>query len=351
MDIRKECVEFISNLQSVNSLMIRLLARDVSFPELCKAVDFYNTYKDCVAFEAIALNLTFEDRIELKSKVFSSILSEVFRYSLLYKKHEDELSNFYSSDLFNNDIASRIFETERLIEKSSEIGLQISKMIRNRMNDMDECDGNLVIYRIKGREIEELQIEHRALIENLNERYKSYFDDLKLQENYEVKIFYLLYYFMLSLELIVHKYAPSDVWEEHLEKVKKANLHKDNKSEAGIEEPAYFDMTLVSKIYNICNNEQFEDISEIDFYKSINNPSIIATNLKIKKAETARVCYLIHLLSEKLVEPLRTIWRDTLLEKLEISTSYYKSKYRNAVSGDASIKSSTFAKEIFDILK
>ena len=54
MDIRKECVEFISNLQSVNSLMIRLLARDVSFPELCKAVDFYNTYKDCVAFEAIA---------------------------------------------------------------------------------------------------------------------------------------------------------------------------------------------------------------------------------------------------------------------------------------------------------
>lgn len=348
MKSKSECIDFISNLQSINTLLMRFLTDEVSFSELCKAVDFYNANKDCMAFEAIALDLTFEYDDDLKSKIFSSILSEIFRYSAFYETHKDQLSGFYPSDLFNNDIVARINETQILITKSSEIGIQISGMFKTQS---DDCDDNIILHKIKERKLHDLLTEHCALTEKLNGKYQRYFEDLKLQDVYDVKIFYLLYYFMVSLELIVHKYAHKDISAEHLAKVKRFELYENNSDETYTDTPVYFDMNIVSQIYNICKNEQFEDISEIDFYISINNPSNIATNFKIRKAEMARVCYLIHLLSEKLIEPLRTVWRETILEKLEISTSYYKSKYRNAVSSDASIKSSTFASDISVIFK
>ncbi|MFR9535055.1 MAG: hypothetical protein SNG49_09570, partial [Rikenellaceae bacterium] len=163
--------------------------------------------------------------------------------------------------------------------------------------------------------------------------------DLKLQDIYDVKIFYLLNIFMVSIELIASKYAPKDIFAQHVNRVKESQSDR----ETEMNEPALFDMNTISSAYNICNNEQFEEISELDFYHEINNPSNGSQQLKIKKSETMRVCYLIHLLSERLEEPLRTQWREQILEKLEISPSYYKSKYRNAVSGDASVRSSAFA--------
>lgn len=336
MDLRKECVEFVSNLHSVNALLLRMLTSDVSFSELCKAVDFYNTYKDCMAFEAISLNLTFEDNDDLKSTIFSSILREVFIYSDIYKKNEERLSEFYPSDLLNNEIVARIHKTEGLIAKSSEIGEQITAILQT---DIDDEDDHFIMHRIKEKQVRDLQIQHRALIEELNRRYEGYFEDLKLQDIYDVKIFYLLNTLMVSIELVLSKYAPKDLFAKHVDRMKRAQSDRDT----GMEEPALFDMNTISSAYNICNNEQFEEISELDFYHEINNPSNGSQQLKIKKSETMRVCYLIHLLSERLEEPLRTQWREQILEKLEISPSYYKSKYRNAVSGDASVRSSAFA--------
>ncbi|MFR9542937.1 MAG: hypothetical protein SNH27_12875 [Rikenellaceae bacterium] len=336
MDLRKECVEFVSNLHSVNTLLLRLLTSDVSFSELCKAIDFYNANKDCIAFEAISLNLTFEDNDDLKLTIFSSILREIFIYSDLYKKTEERLSEFYPSDLFNNDIAVRIHKTEGLIAKSSEIGRQITTILQS---DIADDDDSFILHRIKETELRDLQIQHRALIEELNGRYESYFEDVKLHDIYDVKIFYLLNILMVSIELVVSKYAPKELFEKHLKRVRKAQLER----ETGMDEPALFDMNIISSAYNICNNEQFEEISELDFYHEINNPSKGQQKLKIRKSEMMRVCYLIHLLSERLEEPLRTQWREQILGKLEISTSYYKSKYRNAVSGDASVRSSAFA--------
>lgn len=344
MNIRKESIDFISNLHSVNSLLLRILTSNVAFSELCKAVDFYNANKDCVAFETLALNLTFEDNNELKSTIFSSILSEVFRYRDVYKRNEDMLSKFYPSDIWSNDIVARIHETEDLIKKTSVIGSQISTMIRS---SFDDCEESIIIHKIKDKKLRELQTEHCLLIKKLNERYDSYFEDLELQEVYEVKVFYLIYYLMLSLELVASKYAPKEVFEQHLGRVERIGFEQGT----GAGEPVHFDMTLISAIYNICNKEQFEEISEIEFYKSINNPTNCSPNFKIKKTETMRVCYLIHLLSERLNEPLRSQWRGQILEKLEISASYYKSKYRNAVSSDASIRSVTFANDMRNIFK
>ncbi len=336
MDLRKECIDFVSNLHSVNALLLRLLTSDVSFSELCKAVDFYNANKDCIAFEAISLNLTFEDNDALKSTIFSSILREVFIYTDIYKKNEEKLSEFYPSDLFGNEIIARIHKTEELIAKSSEIGRQITAILQTDITDEDD---SFILHRIKKKKVGDLQAQHRALIEELNGRYENYFEDLKLQDIYDVKIFYLLNILMVSIELIVSKYAPEDVFTQHLDSMKEAQ----SDGETYTNEPALFDMNIISSAYNICNNEQFEEISELDFYHEINNPSNGLQKLKIKKSETMRVCYLIHLLSERLDEPLRTQWREQILEKLGISTSYYKSKYRNAVSGDASVRSSAFA--------
>ncbi|CDN30766.1 hypothetical protein BN938_0661 [Mucinivorans hirudinis] len=111
----------------------------------------------------------------------------------------------------------------------------------------------------------------------------------------------------------------------------------------------YFDMGLVSAIHKLCNDQQFEAISELDLYATLNNQATSSV-LKIKSGEKTRMCYLIHSLSEKIKGADKAVWRVEMLRKLEISESYYSSKYREPVSDIPSQKSMQFAKELKSIL-
>lgn len=53
-------------------------------------------------------------------------------------------------------------------------------------------------------------------------------------------------------------------------------------------------MRLLSAIYEKCNGEQFEAVSELDFYANMNLQPYEG-RLKIRPREKARVCYLISL--------------------------------------------------------
>ena len=114
--------------------------------------------------------------------------------------------------------------------------------------------------------------------------------------------------------------------------------------------PAYFPMRLLSAIYEKCNGEQFETVSELDFYANLNLQPYEG-RLKIRPREKARVCYLIFLMGETLPKPDREKWKEGIMNLLGIEDTYYKSKYKEPVSDFPSDSNQEFAKEMRSIFR
>jgi hypothetical protein len=113
---------------------------------------------------------------------------------------------------------------------------------------------------------------------------------------------------------------------------------------------SYFDMKLVSMIHAECNNIQFENLSEIDFYAILNLQPTKA-KLFIKSGEKTRVCFLIHKLYEHLKTNDRKEWRTNILKFTGIDEKHYNSKYKEPESEIPSRKSESFAERINKIFK
>lgn len=113
---------------------------------------------------------------------------------------------------------------------------------------------------------------------------------------------------------------------------------------------AYFPMRLLSSIYEKCNGEQFETVSELDFYANLNLQPCEG-RLKIRPREKARVCYLIFLMSETLPKPDREKWKEDIMNLLGIDDAYYKSKYKEPVSDFPSDSNREFAKEMRSVFR
>lgn len=96
---------------------------------------------------------------------------------------------------------------------------------------------------------------------------------------------------------ILAKYIPvAKDKPEELTKPSEPDMQEEAPKE---EQHEYFDMELLSHVYTTCVGEQFENISEYDFYACMNlHPG--KCKLKIKTREKIRVCYLIFLMGERL---------------------------------------------------
>ena len=114
----------------------------------------------------------------------------------------------------------------------------------------------------------------------------------------------------------------------------------------------YFPMRLLSAIYEKCNGEQFEAVSELDFYASMNLQPCEG-RLKTRPREKARVCYLIFLMGETLPKPDREKWKEDIMNLLGIDDAYYKSKYKAPVPRTdlASDSNQEFAREMRSIFR
>lgn len=345
MDIKKEVIEFVSELQAINALVSRVAKERIDFEEYRKIIDFYSENKDCRKFESMILNLAFNENIEFKEKIFVSISNEAYRFIIFYSDNIERLNKFRAYNTINYYIPKHIIEVEDQIKQTSLLGLELHKMIKEfpPLKDDPKREGF-------DRKLDNLRKQHIKATSHLNELYKTYMEYLDLEWVYDAEIMDGIKEMMITLNNILGKYVTRDIPNaaKQIEyyNTNINNLH--NKTE--VNKSSMFNMGLISSIYNICRGEQFEDISELDFFNEINNPTS-SILLKVKKAETMRVCYLIYLLSETLSEPQRSEWRNAILDKLEISASYYKSKYRNAVSSDASTRSSTFANEMRIVFK
>ena len=143
-----------------------------------------------------------------------------------------------------------------------------------------------------------------------------------------------------------------DILKKYIPDGKQENKSSEpiSQQETTEEQQEYFSMKLLSLIHEVCEGEQFEEISAPDFYANMNlHPC--NCKLKIKPREKIRVCYLIFLMSEKLSKQDRDKWKDRILKLLDIDDSYYKSKYKEPVSDFPSDSNQNFAKEMEHIFR
>lgn len=140
------------------------------------------------------------------------------------------------------------------------------------------------------------------------------------------------------------------ILEKYLTDQKKKEGEEKEAVTAQTTPPTYFPMKLLSAVYEKCNGEQFEAISELDFYANMNLQPY-ESRLKIRPREKARVCYLIFLMGETLPKPDREKWKEDIMNLLGIDDTYYKSKYKEPVSDFPSDSNQEFAKEMRSIFR
>ena len=108
-------------------------------------------------------------------------------------------------------------------------------------------------------------------------------------------------------------------------------------------------MSLVSSIYEACNDKQFEEMPEIEFFHSLNRyPNY--KPITPKKDEKTRICYLINQLSNALSQEKKDQWLRGYLKLIGIKYTFYRAKYRDAVGdlpSEANPEFTEALKEIF----
>ena len=111
----------------------------------------------------------------------------------------------------------------------------------------------------------------------------------------------------------------------------------------------YFSPSLIIRIYELCNGQQFEDCNSTKFIDALNLRTS-GSVLKIKEREKVRVCYLINQLWRQLRKEVRDEWLSKILDSLGISRKFYNSKYSiSPREYDRSKASNTFCKELSGI--
>ena len=140
------------------------------------------------------------------------------------------------------------------------------------------------------------------------------------------------------------------ILEKYLTDQKKKEGEEKEAVTAQTTPPTYFPMKLLSAVYEKCNGEQFEAVSELDFYANMNLQPY-ESRLKIRPREKARVCYLIFLMGETLPKPDREKWKEDIMNLLGIDDTYYNSKYKEPVSDFPSDSNQEFAKEMRSIFR
>lgn len=137
-------------------------------------------------------------------------------------------------------------------------------------------------------------------------------------------------------------YSAQSSWDECLNNQIQAN---DNSQHD------YFSPSLIIRIYELCNGQQFEDCNSTRFIDALNLRTS-GSVLKIKEREKVRVCHLINQLWRRLPKDLRDEWLSKILVSLNISRKFYNSKYSiSPREYDRSKATNIFCTELSKILE
>ena len=323
-----------------------IVSHTFSFDKQKFITNFYKQYNDTKAFEAAILELVLDKQKEQYTLILNSLRAEIEKNMMLYEKYpllDDEIISrvcYHFADRYNIDIKAQLEATQRLNKPLNEAYNRYDSIGYRVHSAKEEKQAEKEYERCKA-EYEKEKEELNRLYELQRQARKEAFQYIK---NCCGDIYKLNFHFME----ILAKYIPiaKDKPEEPA-KSSEPDIQEETPEE---EQHEYFDMKLLSLVCTTCVGEQFENISEYDFYACMNlRPN--KCKLKIKPREKIRVCYLIFLMGEQLPKQNRDKWKNEILKMLDIEESYYKSKYKEPVSDFPSDSNQKFAKEMDEIFR
>ena len=305
--------------------------------------DFYKEYEDTQTFEKALISLM----LETEGTHFSILLNS------LKREIENNISMYNTCKEFFDrlDIEHICRQHERCHDRDIERQMQITN---EYYRELMEANGSLeaVGFREHDRQEEELLERRYERCKREYDKEKTKLDELYRQKEQARRE---------ALQCLQNRCGDIcrlggsllAILEKYLTDQKKKEGEEKEMSASGTtpaSPPAYFPMRLLSAIYEKCNGEQFEAVSELDFYASMNLQPCEG-RLKIRPREKARVCYLIFLMGETLPKPDREKWKEDIMNLLGIDDTYYKSKYKEPVSDFPSDSNREFAKEMRSIFR
>ena len=302
--------------------------------------DFYQEYNDMKSFEAAILELVLDKQKEQYTLILNSLKIEI-----------EKNIRAYETKPLNDDVIKRVcFHYADRHNSAIKDQLEITTKLHEPLND--------AYHRYDFIGFREHTDEEEIQAEKEYERCKAEYDreKAKLNKLYDQQKAARTEAFQYMKNCCADIYRQSclflDILKKYIPDGKQENKSSEpiSQQETTEEQQEYFSMKLLSLIHEVCEGEQFEEISAPDFYANMNlHPC--NCKLKIKPREKIRVCYLIFLMGEKLSKLGREKWKAGILKLLDIDDSYYKSKYKEPVSDFPSDSNQNFAKEMEHIFR
>ena len=302
--------------------------------------DFYQEYNDMKSFEAAILELVLDKQKEQYTLILNSLKTEI----------EKSIQAYEIRPLSDRAIERACYQHMERYSQEIEAQLDVTRSLSKPLNEANNRYDSIG-YR-------EHTAEEEKQAEKEYERCKAEYDreKAKLNKLYDQQKATRTEAFQYMKNRCADIYRQSCLFLDILKKYIPDGKRQDepgkpvSQQETTTERHEYFSMKLLSLIHEVCEGEQFEEISAPDFYANMNlHPC--NCKLKIKPREKIRVCYLIFLMSEKLSKQDRDKWKDRILKLLDIDDSYYKSKYKEPVSDFPSDSNQNFAKEMEHIFR
>ena len=302
--------------------------------------DFYQEYNDMKSLEAAILELVLDKQKEQYTLILNSLKTEI----------EKSIQAYEIRPLSDRAIERACYQHMERYSQEIEAQLDVTRSLSKPLNEANNRYDSIG-YR-------EHTAEEEKQAEKEYERCKAEYDreKAKLNKLYDQQKATRTEAFQYMKNCCADIYRQSclflDILKKYIPDGKQENKSSEpiSQQETTEEQQEYFSMKLLSLIHEVCNGEQFEEISAPDFYANMNlHPC--NCKLKIKPREKIRVCYLIFLMSEKLSKQDRDKWKDRILKLLDIDDSYYKSKYKEPVSDFPSDSNQNFAKEMEHIFR
>ena len=302
--------------------------------------DFYQEYNDMKSFEATILELVLDKQKEQYTLILNSLKTEI----------EKSIQAYEIRPLSDRAIERACYQHMERYSQEIEAQLDVTRSLSKPLNEANNRYDSIG-YR-------EHTAEEEKQAEKEYERCTAEYDreKAKLNKLYDQQKATRTEAFQYMKNCCADIYRQSclflDILKKYIPDGKQENKSSEpiSQQETTEEQQEYFSMKLLSLIHEVCEGEQFEEISAPDFYANMNlHPC--NCKLKIKPREKIRVCYLIFLMSEKLSKQDRDKWKDRILKLLDIDDSYYKSKYKEPVSDFPSDSNQNFAKEMEHIFR
>jgi hypothetical protein len=310
----------------------------LNFENQCHVTDFYNTFKDKQAFEKAILNLLLSADKEKLELIAANLKEEINRNIELYTTHKEWFDNIDTLKVCTGRHDPLRIEIEEQLDATTKLWQELTQ-VRNSLESASWNNDKVAEQQLTRKE-EQVKSLYKKEQDKLNKLYQQQKESDRNAIRYVPNVFGDICGLGNSFISLLDKYFP-------VEKKKETQEIKPT-----IKPGIYFDMNLVSQIHRQCNNIQFENLSETDFYALLNLQPC-NSRLTIKDREGIRVCYLIHKLYEYLQTDSRAQWRSAILASAGIKEEYYKSKYKEPLSEIPSQKNERFARcidQIFDNL-